>query len=69
MNVNIVDGPMYRPRMWGKPSADVFLFSAALLGVLLLSSAMLQLCPDVFISGHLSATIIQPGCNWTPLLH
>lgn len=32
------------------------------------SGAMLQLCPDVFVSGHLSATIIQPGCNWTPLL-
>lgn len=66
MNVNIVDGPMYRPRMWGKPFADMFLFSAALLSQY--SGAMLQLCPDVFISGHLSATIIQPGCNWTPLL-
>lgn len=66
MNVDIVDGPMYRPRMWGKPFADMFLFSAALLSQY--SGAMLQLCPDVFISGHLSATIIQPGCNWTPLL-
>lgn len=62
MNVNTFDGPMSRPTMWGKPFADMFL-----LLVSHYSGAMLQLCPDVFISGHLSATITQPGCNRTPL--
>lgn len=51
---------MCRPRMWGKPSADIFLFSAALLGVFLVSHYSVVRCCNFVLMFSFPATSLRP---------